>query len=1390
MRSYLAFLHSGIEAYTGKSQEDGKNLARRCIEQLKELNDSDQFPPRLLILLTSPVYLDLPKAGNLLAAINETFADEGFPDTPLIGCSTAAVFFNRRVHTQGALLVCLASRLLRTEVAIGLNAINEPVRAVDDLLKTLKLHADEGEDPNPFTNRTLLTFLPGFYEKKYLAPTLHELLRDKLYARIPIVGGGATADSPDRVRPGLLFANREARRDAVVAARIMCGAPLGVSLSHGLTITDRLLRVSGISEKDKVIYSFFEKSSAAELIPELEDRNQVALLAEIAANRHPVIENPRLTDSGQAIQMMRSVHKDTVYKVARPEPEKIHDAVLWGIGYARKRVRAENPIACLGFKCNGLLRNRQKIDLDFEREFAEVEQEMANYQGVYVGGFVDGEAGVDAVGRSLFRNWSTAAMIICDELSDRTPFVRGFTKLADLAREPLLEPEEAIRKVLQTIYEIGFPGAMIHSWLPDQQEEKIVARDAVGSRYEKVLDTAYPVLTGDNVLSQVARDREPRFIRDSREQASDCDRQMIERSGVISQYIIPLMNLRGKANHLLQIDLGDVSYKPKLHPIEREALNSLGRIIASILNHVFSGQESKIILDLDRAMKECLSADTVNEGVQRFIDLALKAFGLEMGHIRMARDDTKTLALVAGAGPHYDAIKWIRREIDFGNVSLVALAFRQGGPIIINNPAKNKAHQALRKHLRKDMERDERKESYLRLEKVMETVGSYATVRFQNENNERGSVSLLTTKLWFFNWFHVGVLKALSDRLGLLVANLRQKQRRRLLHIVNPQGVNIRTTDRPKKLLERTLNRFASEMKADIAALFLWDQDREMYVLRAQYCWHEPQWVDAAHYHRSATWTGSAALAGYPRYIPDLYRFYQDQGHPDENSYNLQAFGEILSEDFTLEAIGLPLKAAERQVGVVTLYRQISDAQTSGFFTTDIELLQEAANDLAALIASIESRSLVEWENEELLRQRKVYEAFAAGDGDESFEKRICQRVAEVYQAISTDFYSVYSPTPPRETTGDVFPEINWIAGHRANEQTEIAPVKPDELVRRGATVGQRIEREALVYRYRATPEELKDPRLAGSNRSIARVCVPLVSENKVIGLLDLKWSPEQANYRYSKIHLQLFGEVIGAAYSQHKIVESQKQADEFKRKVELMWKQTEMRQQDFDEQSDRAIRAAGACAFQGIHRFGNVIQDIYSNYQVINDISTNEEKRENTFRRLGENIHVAKRVVDSLKDVGKRVADPHSVHCKLGDLINQALNEIPPDKTRGVDLQLSLDGLFVDVDPELTRQVFINLLENAFDAIFGQDIRCLSLTAIATDNDTIRLTISDNGRGMTPQEIQSALKGFVKTAGHEGVGVLISLALLTAQGGSLEYNSIKNQGTKTIVTLPQAHKQ
>src|SRR4051812_11244939 len=137
MFSYIAFLYGKTSTLGDQAFTEGQELAQQCLTQLSELNDRGQFPPRLLILFTPRGYRDPLEAKQLLAGVNETFGKAKYANVPLIGGSAEAVFFDRKVHRDGALLICLASRLLKTEVAAAENVSNVSNGAAEEIYKTL-----------------------------------------------------------------------------------------------------------------------------------------------------------------------------------------------------------------------------------------------------------------------------------------------------------------------------------------------------------------------------------------------------------------------------------------------------------------------------------------------------------------------------------------------------------------------------------------------------------------------------------------------------------------------------------------------------------------------------------------------------------------------------------------------------------------------------------------------------------------------------------------------------------------------------------------------------------------------------------------------------------------------------------------------------------------------------------------------------------------------------------------------------------------------------------------------------------------------------------------------------------------------------------------------------
>ena len=120
-----------------------------------------------------------------------------------------------------------------------------------------------------------------------------------------------------------------------------------------------------------------------------------------------------------------------------------------------------------------------------------------------------------------------------------------------------------------------------------------------------------------------------------------------------------------------------------------------------------------------------------------------------------------------------------------------------------------------------------------------------------------------------------------------------------------------------------------------------------------------------------------------------------------------------------------------------------------------------------------------------------------------------------------------------------------------------------------------------------------------------------------------------------------------------------------------------------------------------------------------------------------------------------------------------------------------------VRMDPEQMRQVMINLVDNAIDALGG-----VSATArpdgtpphvvVATSHEVgsgvVRLTVRDNGPGVPAADRDKLFLPYYSTKGRgSGLGLAIVKRIITEHGGTIEVGDVTPQGTVFTVDLPAA---
>lgn len=121
-----------------------------------------------------------------------------------------------------------------------------------------------------------------------------------------------------------------------------------------------------------------------------------------------------------------------------------------------------------------------------------------------------------------------------------------------------------------------------------------------------------------------------------------------------------------------------------------------------------------------------------------------------------------------------------------------------------------------------------------------------------------------------------------------------------------------------------------------------------------------------------------------------------------------------------------------------------------------------------------------------------------------------------------------------------------------------------------------------------------------------------------------------------------------------------------------------------------------------------------------------------------------------------------------------------------GFELSIASGDITVAADRIRLEQVFVNLLQNAIEALTGHPEPSIRIDAVTSD-DRVSITVSDNGPGLPDTVMQSLFVPFTTTkATGLGLGLVISKDIVSELGGSFSGSNAATGGAIFTVTLPR----
>lgn len=140
-----------------------------------------------------------------------------------------------------------------------------------------------------------------------------------------------------------------------------------------------------------------------------------------------------------------------------------------------------------------------------------------------------------------------------------------------------------------------------------------------------------------------------------------------------------------------------------------------------------------------------------------------------------------------------------------------------------------------------------------------------------------------------------------------------------------------------------------------------------------------------------------------------------------------------------------------------------------------------------------------------------------------------------------------------------------------------------------------------------------------------------------------------------------------------------------------------------------------------------------------------------------------------------------------LSDIIASSANEaLAESVASGLLVELDVGGdLTLRADKVQLTQVFTNLFRNAVSAMEGQEgPRRLAVKA-RVSGASIDIRVTDNGRGIPPDELDRIFHAFHSTTGGMGLGLAMCKTIIDAHGGDIKAELPIGPGSVFTIRLP-----
>ncbi|OGW59163.1 MAG: hypothetical protein A2V83_05320 [Nitrospirae bacterium RBG_16_64_22] len=211
-------------------------------------------------------------------------------------------------------------------------------------------------------------------------------------------------------------------------------------------------------------------------------------------------------------------------------------------------------------------------------------------------------------------------------------------------------------------------------------------------------------------------------------------------------------------------------------------------------------------------------------------------------------------------------------------------------------------------------------------------------------------------------------------------------------------------------------------------------------------------------------------------------------------------------------------------------------------------------------------------------------------------------------------------------------------------------------------------------------------------------------------------------------------------------------------------------------------------------HEIRNPLTSIKMFLQLLPQIRTQEDFVRTYYQAAIREMARIERLITELINLS-RPKPPRLRKQPLNTIIESVVVLLKPTcRERSIELQTDLDESLphVPMDEDKIRQVLINLILNAVEAVEGSGGITIATRLVVSENVPFaRLTIADTGKGIRPDQIERIFTPFYTTKTRDkdrkgtGLGLSIVHRLIQEHSGTIDVESTPGRGTTFVIMLP-----